>query len=414
MKILYICADVGVPVLGRKGASVHVRQMIQAMRRAGHNVVLGARTLQKSPWDKPAELDVPIIHVRPSGETASTISAVKEFNNRLEIDNSLPSDLRRILYNRDLENELARRFDSDPPDVIYERASLYGMAGIALGKRFKRPVVVELNAPLALEQTAYRETLFGQIAEQAEKWMLSSADAVFVVSESLKEHVLRHAANSNVVVVPNGIDPSQFFPSDPDPGLRESLGLRDSTVLGFVGGLRPWHGVEILPDLVERLVVRHPNVKLLMVGDGPLRSTLTAAFEQKKMLDKVVFAGTAAHEEIPALIRQFDIALAPYPVLTHSFYFSPLKLFEYLACGIATVASDVGQISQILSHKENGWLCPPGDLEALVEGCATLLQDPSLRRNLGMAGAKMVQACYTWDRNVRVLEETVRLHSHVD
>lgn len=408
MKILYICADVGVPVLGRKGASVHVRQMIEAMLRAQHKVVLATRTLQKSPWEKPAQLDVPILHIRPDAEATSTVSAIKEFNSRLQLENSLPSDLRRILYNRDLEAELVRRFDSDPPDVIYERASLYGMAGISLGKRFKRPVVIELNAPIALETTAYRETLFGQTAEQFEKWMLHSADSVWVVSEPLKEHALSLGANARITVVPNGIDPARFYPAPPNESLRQRLGLKGSAVIGFLGGLRPWHGIEILPELIEALAPNHPSLKLLLVGDGPLRANLTSAFSQKQLLEKVVFAGTAAHEEIPDYLRLFDVALAPYPILTHTFYFSPLKLFEYLGCGIATVASNIGQISEIIRHNQTGLLYPPGDLQALVRACDQLLRERSDRDRLGKAGAEMVHASFTWDHNVRILEETVR------
>jgi glycosyltransferase involved in cell wall biosynthesis len=408
VKILYICADLGVPVLGRKGASVHVRQMIEAMTRAGHQVVLAAQILQKSRWEKAAVLDVPIIEVRPASEALATISAVKEFNARLQLDNSMPGDLRRIVYNRDLELDLARRFESDPPDIIYERGSLYGMGGVALGKRLKVPVIIELNAPLVIEQSAYRSTLFGGIAEEAERWILKSADAVFVVSQNLREHALGLGADpARVRVVPNGVDAARFFPAEPDKKLRASLGITDEKVLGFVGGLRPWHGVEILPDLLAGLASAHPRLKLLIVGEGPLRTTLTAAFAERKQLDQVIFAGSQPHEEIAGFIRQFDIALAPYPTPNHTFYFSPLKLFEYLACGIPVVAANIGQISEIVKDRETGWLYPPGDLSALIDSCRTLLNDRELRLRLGKSGAAMVHANHTWDRNVRMLEETV-------
>jgi glycosyltransferase involved in cell wall biosynthesis len=246
------------------------------------------------------------------------------------------------------------------------------------------------------------------MAEQSEKWMLQMADAIFVVSESLKEHVLELHKATKVRVVPNGVDPSRFSPAPANSALRQRLGLNNSLVIGFLGGLRPWHGVEILPDLLEALAPTHPSVKLLLVGDGPLRATLTTAFAQKNQLDKVVFAGTAAHEEIPEYIRLFDIALAPYPVLTHSFYFSPLKLFEYLACGVATVASDIGQISEIIRNNETGLLYAPGHLPSLAAACEALLKDAQLRARLGQAGAELVHKNYTWDHNVEILEETVR------
>src|SRR3954464_10037278 len=125
MKILYLCPDLGVPVLGRKGASVHVREMVAAFRRAGHEVVLAAQMLNKSPWEKPADFDTPLLQVRPNPSAANAVQALKDFNGQLGLENSLPGELRRILYNKDFEIELKRRFDSAPPDFIYERASLY-------------------------------------------------------------------------------------------------------------------------------------------------------------------------------------------------------------------------------------------------------------------------------------------------
>ena len=230
----------------------------------------------------------------------------------------------------------------------------------------------------------------------------------FVVSQNLREHALSLGTDpAHVHVVPNGVDASRFFPADPDKDLRATLGINDEKVLGFVGGLRPWHGVEILPDLLAGLAKAHPKLKLLIVGEGPLRSTLTTAFAERKQLEQVIFAGSQPHENIARFIRQFDIALAPYPTPNHSFYFSPLKLFEYLACGIPVVAANIGQINEVVKDRETGWLYPPGDLTALVESCRTLLNDRELRLKLGKAGAAMVQANHTWDGNVRMLEETV-------
>jgi glycosyltransferase involved in cell wall biosynthesis len=99
------------------------------------------------------------------------------------------------------------------------------------------------------------------------------------------------------------------------------------------------------------------------------------------------------------VVRHFDIAVAPYPRADHAFYFSPLKLFEYMACGVPVVAARLGQISEILRDGETGLLCPPGDLDALVKSCSTLLADMSLRKRLGHAAAAIVREQFTWDRN---------------
>ena len=427
MKILYLCPDLGIPVLGRKGASVHVRELCGAFGRAGHQVVLAAQTLNKSPWEKPAETTATVVQVRPSTSATTAAQALKEFNTTLQLENSLPGELRRILYNRDLEMELLRRFENDPPDFIYERASLYATAGAGLAKRFGVPLILELNAPLALEQAAYRATGLGELAAQAERWTLMHADAVVVVSSELGKHVKSLGVKpGNIHVMPNGVNPALFHPAlerglqaastfatckrpkFPEPlqiesrsGLKPALrpNRTDAPVLGFVGGLRPWHGVEILPELLARLQKRHPGTRLVIAGDGQLRGELERAFAKRGLEKLVTITGLLSHEDVPDVIRTFDVALAPYPKHNHDFYFSPLKLFEYMACGIPVVAAKLGQIAETLRHGKTGLLYPPGNLNALAASCERLLDDGPLRRKLGVAAAKLVRDKFTWDGN---------------
>jgi len=400
MKILYLCADLGIPVLGRKGASVHVREMVSAFGRLGHNVVLAAQILTKSPWEKPATLNAPVWRIDPGAGLMAAIPALKEFNRRLGIENSLPGEIRRILYNRDLETELKRRLENDPPDFIYERASLYGTAGVTLAREFKCPILLELNAPLAVEQKSYRATGLGELAAEAERWALNQADAVIVVSSELKDHVLAlEVSPERIHIVPNGVNPELFFPAARDESARTALGLDGGPVIGFMGGLRPWHGVEVLPELLARLAPRHPGLRLVVAGDGPLRSQLETALESRGLRSRAVITGILPHEDIPAVLRQFDIAIAPYPEPDHLFYFSPLKLFEYMACGIPVVAPALGQIQELVHDGKTGLLYPPGNLEMLTQKCEALLGDASLRRQIGESASALIQTQYTWDRN---------------
>jgi glycosyltransferase involved in cell wall biosynthesis len=403
MKLLYLCSDAGIPILGRKGASVHVRELVGAFRRAGHDVLVAAPVLTKSPWEKPAAIAGEVIPLRGSAAPAAAAGALKEFTAQLGLDTPLPGELRRILHVQELVADLRKRLDGDRPDFIYERAALYGTAGVALARAWKVPLVVELNAPLAGEQAAYRGCSLGDLAAQAERHLLSQADAVLTVSTTLRRHALAHGASPRRVhVVPNGVNPHQLQPPPPDPALRARLGLGPGPVLGFLGGLRPWHGVESLPLLLQRLVRRHPELQLVIAGDGQLRPDLEAALRQRRLLHRTVFTGALPHEEVPAVVRLFDIALAPYPKLDHEFYFSPLKLFEYMACGVATVASRAGQIREVIQHGRNGLLCPAGDTAALAAACDRLLRNDALRRSLGAAAARTIAGHYTWDANARL------------
>ena len=406
MKILYICSDLGIPVLGRKGASVHVRELVGAFGRAGHSVVLAAPLLNKSPWEEPAELGAQLLHAPPAPDVVSAFYGLRAFNETLGIEDSLPGELRRILYNEDLRLRLGRRFENHRPDFVYERASLYATVGVSLARELERPLVVELNSPLALEQTTYRDTGLGALASKAERWILTRADAVLVVSASLRDYAVALGANQDRVhVVPNGVNVDVFGPDKHDPEVTTRWDLGDGPVLGFVGGLRPWHGVEVLPALLGRLAGRYPDLRLVIVGDGQLRGELERDLEERGLAHGAVFTGSLPHEEVAALIHRFDVALAPYPRPAHDFYFSPLKLFEYMACGAPVVAASLGQIAEVVRHGETGLLYPPGELDALVASCERLLEDPDLRRRMGRAAAKEIHTHYTWDHNAaRVIE----------
>lgn len=407
MKILYLCSDSGIPVQGHKGASVHVRQLVAAFAHAGHQVVLAAAARTKSPWDQPEPVEAPIVHVHADPETASAVQALKAFARTLGAADSLPGDLRRILYNRDLGAELKRRFHGDPPDFVYERASLYGIAGVSLARELGVPLVLELNAPLAMEQSAYRATGLEELAAEAERWTLVAADAVLTVSEELRDYVLTLGVEPTCVhVVPNGVDAALFRPGPRDPVVRSRLGLDTGPVLGFVGGLRPWHGVEALPALLARLIGRYPKLRLVVAGDGALRADLERDLAERDLTKSVEFTGFLPHEEVPDVVRQFDAALAPYPRPNgHPFYFSPLKLFEYMACGVPVVAAGLGQISDVVRDGRTGLLYSAGELDALVAACDRLLADPGLRRRLGEAATADVHASYTWDKNAARIAE---------
>jgi glycosyltransferase involved in cell wall biosynthesis len=402
MKILYLCSDPGIPVLGRKGASIHVREMVGALARAGHQIVLAAPVLNKSPWEKPAEVLSNVVHVRLSAGSHAAYQHVRNFTQHLGLDRALSGGFRRILHHQELEDELIARFDQDPPDFIYERAALYGTAGAAVAEALGIPLVVELNAPLALEQDAYRGQGLGDLGAQAERWTLTQADAILAVSDAVRSHALSLGVDpAKVQVVPNGVNADLFHPAPPDPAWRARLALGEGPVLGFVGGLRPWHGIESLPDILARVSAKHPGARLVVVGDGPLRETLLGQLKERGLRDRAILTGALAHEDVPAVIRHFDIALAPYPVLDHAFYFSPLKVFEYMACGVAVVAANSGQIAEVIRDGETGLLHAPGDLDALAGACDRLLASAKLRLSVGQCAAAHIRAHYTWAHNAR-------------
>ena len=400
MRILYVCSDSGIPVLGRKGAAVHVRSLANALARSGHSVSVATPLLVKSPWDSPAALDARVLHVPLSEATIASVDAIRAYTTALDTAPGVASEFRRILYNRQLESKLIRHFAQAPPDVIYERAAVFGTAGAAVARTLGVPLVVELNAPLGLEQSTYRGSQLPALAGSAERHTLGAADLVLVVSATLREYVVAQGvARERVHVVPNAVDPELFRPGPGQSDVRSRWHIGQGPVLGFVGGLRPWHGVRALPQVLERLAARYPGIQLVVVGDGPLRAEMMQVLDRHRLSNRVVFTSAIAHEQVPDVIRLFDVALAPYDEAEHAFYFSPLKIFEYMGCGVAVVAAGLGQIVDVVRDGVTGLLYPPGDLDALCRACGDLLADRARRQRIGRAAADEVRGRYTWAHN---------------
>lgn len=411
MRILYLCADLGVPVLGGKGSSVHLRSLAEALARAGHEVAVAAPALVRSPWERPAAFEPPVLHLPPAEPVEAASRGVKTFRETIGAETAVGGELRRLLYNEQLRVELKRALERTPPDVILERASLFGTAGSLVAEELGVPHLLELNAPLAAEQGAYRRGELGELASAAERWVLAHADAVLAVSAPLAAHAARFGAPpERVHVLANGVDPALFRPGARDATLRRRLGLGPGPLIGFVGGLRPWHGIEALPELLETLSARRPSLQLVVVGDGPLAAWLRDELAARGLTGRAALLGSLAHAEVAAVVRELDVALAPYPPPKHDFYFSPLKLFEYMGCGTPVVASALGQIADVIRDGENGLLVPPGDVPALADACERLLAAPDLARRLGAAAADDVHRLHTWDANAeRIAELSTRL-----
>jgi glycosyltransferase involved in cell wall biosynthesis len=221
--------------------------MAHAFRDEGHTVVVAAGQTVKSFWQTPAPLDVPVLHVPPGPEIVHVSSRLRAFSAAIGAPSTAAGEVRRALYNQELLVQLRQRFEHDPPDVVYERASLFGIAGLTFAREIGVPHLLELNAPLADEQQRYRQGgALRELAETSEAWMLTGTDAVLAVSAPLAEQVVaRGVERARVHVVANGVDTTRFHPG----GDNEAGALR-------LGVGRCWASWRASPAGVERCRAR--------------------------------------------------------------------------------------------------------------------------------------------------------------
>ena len=358
MRIAYVTVDPGIPVFGTKGASVHIQEVVRELIRRGH--------------------DVTVHTTRAGRDIPDDLAGLKVIETRIDVDD--PGARERA--QQEVSARIATRIIAGGADLVYERYSLFSTALAEVTDATGAVGVLEVNAPLIEEQRTHRVLVDEEAAGNALARQVAAATATIAVSDPVRDWVRERTGSESVHTVPNGVSITRIVPRPEEIG---------DPVVTFVGTLKPWHGVA---DLLAAAALAKRPWKLRIIGDGPERAALE---EQAAGLGiEVDFRGAVAPADMPGQLAGSAIGVAPYPDLggEQQQYFSPLKVYEYLAAGLPVVASAVGQLPQILG--ELGTLVPPSDPAALATAIDTLAADPVLRGKLGWRGRMQAEEKHSW------------------
>jgi glycosyltransferase involved in cell wall biosynthesis len=438
MNIAYLSADFGVPIFGYKGASVHVREMAAALRQAGHAVWVISPAIEEREMERLGERvkgrisphlplsrspSLPVSHAGkeeaqaaffpvppPQERHCQVFKALDDLSKFLGMKTRLPQELRNLSYNVTLYERARDYLLLCNVDFIYERYSLFSCAGIRLARELQVPHILEVNAPLAYEQEKMRGLELKELARETERRIFGETDRVIAVSRRLQEYAVSCGVpESRIHVLPNAVDPQRFTPLRPagqrDKTVRAQYQLESKRVIGFVGSLKPWHGTGTLFEAFRRLHAaatqgQAANTHLLIVGDGPGREELEKYAYAHGLNGAVTFTGNVSYDDIPQYLAAMDIAVAPY-VANENFYYSPIKIFEYMAMGKPVVAGSIGQVEEVIADGETGLLFEPGNISQLAAALAKLVDDSQLCRRLGEKARTWVLQERTWKNNAR-------------
>lgn len=380
MRILTLVADHGIPLDGTKGATVHVLAFRSALEAGGHDV----RLLAVNPGRLEDGVRVRRIDVG-GAEGLERFRAAQ-----LWLD-----------ANREPIAEWGRT------DVLYERLGLYPTAAAPLARRLGALHVMEVNAPFARETARHRGLADAGEAEELECAAIRAAGGVVVVSRALAARAATlRGDDAGVLHLPNGVEVERFR-SAPElrAAARTRLGVGPGTaVIAFLGTLKPWHGVAVLAEALERALAAGADVHFLAVGDGPEGEALRRRVAAGPLAGRATFAGAVAPAEVPRWLAGADVGVAPYPDLP-DFYFSPLKVAEYAAAGLAVVASDLADIADLVPTTAGATFCRPGDAEDLALRLVELARDPVRCRALGEAARRHAEARLDWRRRAVEFEQ---------
>lgn len=299
---------------------------------------------------------------------------------------------------------------------FYQRYSVYNVSALTLSERYRVPWVLEYNgSEVWMNRHWYRPLKYESLAERIELLNLRRADVIVVVSRPMKDEcVARGIEAEKILVNPNGVDPDRYCPEIDGSQVRRLHGLEGKTVVGFIGTFGKWHGAEVLAEAFGLLLRTFPHyrerVRLLMIGDGVTRPLVEAHLERSGASECSVLTGLVPQERGPEYLAACDLLVASHQPNPDGspFFGSPTKLFEYMAMGKGIVASDLGQIGEVLKHDQTAWLVKPGDVQSLILGLKELIDHPEKRERMGRAARQEAVARYTWKEHTRRIVEKLR------
>jgi glycosyltransferase involved in cell wall biosynthesis len=307
-------------------------------------------------------------------------------------------ELEELAYNVAFLKAARRR---PRPDLIYQRHTAFNVVGAVLSRLWRVPFVLEFNSSEVWKGRYWGGVRLLGVASLVEDVNLRAADRIVVVSSPLRDSLVAQGVpGAKVLVNPNAVEPARFLPDERNQALRTEIGVAaDAPLVCFSGTFGVWHGIPTLAKTLPKLLATRPEVRVVLLGDGPLRHLVEGLDE------RILLPGLVPYAAVPGYLAASDILVAPHGAQADGgeFFGSPTKLFEYMAAGRAIVASAVGQIGDVLEDDRNALLVPPDDPDALCQAIVRLVDDPGLRARLGAAAREAAVAEHTWRHNAERL-----------
>jgi glycosyltransferase involved in cell wall biosynthesis len=394
MRIIYFSPHPTHDIVSDVGYSTHQREIIRALRNLGHEVmpvIIGGSSKQ--------ELPAATANQRPNRFVSIIKAVIPGYLWRTLKDARLMRHDRHIAGPR-----LRAAIEKYDPDLVYERSEYFLGQGASISAELGVKHIYEVNAPCVEEWLEFEGASFlTQKAEQCERLKMKHSSGFCPVSTPLGEYLAEHyqIQQYRIQVIPNAINLSGLKKETDRVAIRTKHGFKTTDiVIGFIGAILPYHGVQLLVEAFIDAYKVNPNLKLLVVGDGKLLADLKRMTTEASINESVCFSGRIKHDLVWDYISAMDICVNP----KHSWYGSPIKTFEYGAMGRPIIAPDEGNMRDVLSHMNTAWLFD-GSREGLNDAILNLSNDLSLREELGRAISRQIVEKNTWESNAERLIE---------
>jgi glycogen synthase len=278
-------------------------------------------------------------------------------------------------------------------DIVHVHDWLVLPAGSELKSFFSGSMVTTLHS-LEFRRSGGINTPENKMVDSLEWWATYESSVIIVCSKSMMADTLSHfrVPVDKVKVIPIGIDPTKFKNRNVDKNrIREKYGVRaDEKLILFVGRLTNQKGCEYLIRAIP-FVSRYFNVKLLIAGDGYMKSDLESAATAAGIRSRIVFAGYVEDSDLTDLFLSSDVMVIP------SIYepFGVVAL-EAIAAKLPVVASSIDGLAEVIRHEENGILVFPRDSSSIAWGISRILSESGNTARLVENASKDIETRYSW------------------
>lgn len=379
MRVLYVAS--AIESGGASGGFTHVSEVACGLRELGHELLVMARPAPDGHIIKRLDCGAPLRTVYPRKELA-------------------------LLGWRQVDSAM-RAFR---PHVVMERFYNFAGAGVWLAHRAHIPVLLEVNAPMIDPPGSLKSKIDCLLLGSMRRWAVRQAQWSAAIVTPLATTAPPEVSRRKIHELPWGANVDHFDPSiratrraELD-ALARDLGLnREGPVVVFLGSFRSWHGAGRFAEAARLLLSRGSRLSFLAIGGGPELAPLqeqVAAWQLPP--GRFVFAGAQPHARVPYLLALADIGVAPFDIVAHpplrefGFYWSPLKVFEYMSMALPVVTIDIPPLNGIIREGQEGLLYPTGNIESLANALEKLSQNGKLRARMGANGRERVVAHYSW------------------